>query len=138
MAVTAPISAGIHGNVHQHVAVFQASSAADGTRFDLMRGRPGDVILAVQMTVEDASNASVQVDVGYDFDNTANATGQVDYFMSDRAVSATGYQDSRAETFHRPLVFTDAGYVTMHVEGAAITSQTRLIFQVLYLRRVIA
>ena len=136
MAVTAPVLSGIHGNVHQHVAVFQASAAADGTRFDIMRGRPGDVILAVQMTVQDAGGS--QVDVGYDFDNTANATGQVDYFMSDRSIASPGYQDSRAETFHRPLVFTDAGYVTMHVEGAAITSLTRLIFHVIYLRRVIA
>ena len=138
MTVSAPVSAGIHGNVHQHVAVFQSSAAADGKRFDLMRGRPGDVILAVQMTIQDASNASSQVDVGYDFDNTANATDQAEYFMSDRTISSTGYQDSRAETFHRPLVFTDAGYVTMHVEGAAITSLTRLIFHVLYIRRVIA
>ena len=136
MAVTAPISADIQGNVHQHVAVFQSSAAADGKRFDLMRGRPGDVILAVQMTVQDAGGS--QVDVGYDFDNTANATGQAEYFMSDRTISSTGYQDSRAETFHRPLVFTDFGHVTMHVEGAAITSLTRLIFHVLYIRRVIA
>ena len=136
MAVSAPISAGIQGNVHQHVAVFQASAAADGKRFDLMRATPGDVILAVQMTVQDAGGS--QVDVGYDFDNTADATDQAEYFMSDRSITSTGYQDSRAETFHRPLVFTDAGYVTMHVEGAAITSLTRLIFHVLYLRRVIA
>ena len=136
MAVTEPISSGIHGNVHQHVAVFQASAAADGTRFDLMRGSPGDVILAVQMTVQDAGGS--QVDVGYDFDNKADATGQAEYFMSDRSIASPGYQDSRAETFHRPLLFTDPGYVTMHVEGAAITSLTRLIFHVLYIRRVIA
>ena len=138
MAVTAPISSGIHGNVHQHVAIFQSSAAADGVRFDLMRASPGDVILAVQMTINDPSNSGSQVDVGYDFDNTPDGATQHGYFMSNQAISSTGYQDSRALLHHRPLVFTDFGYVTMTIEGAEITAATRLVFNILHLRRVIA
>lgn len=120
----------VHGNKASALVSWSVAAFANNRSIALLRLYKGMRITSVQMTVRDASNAGVTLDVGYEREGAAD---DADHFIDGASTAAQAHFDSRANTFHAPfMVDAEVAYLTATVR-TALTAATIIDFEVEYI-----